>query len=151
MLCAIMEHPIAGPIAENVYWAFIAVLFLNLYQRKYRKTGERKRFATLYWAMAFLVFYVVANVIVREGLHDLWLIPAIAVIGGVLAYFRQHTFPFRFRCQRSGKRLDFETMLCRDSNILPEYEEPQQEDQDQGDASTGRVEGSTPEGDGTER
>lgn len=119
---------ISNWIAEHFFWVFLAILFLNLLQKRRQGRAERKRFATLYLAIAVFGIYVVGLTIVEFGLSDILLIPAVLIIGGVLYYYREHTFPFALYCRETGNRLTWEEILYEDSNLSAEarrrHEEP---------------------------
>ncbi len=108
---------------EKFTWVFLALLFVNVLQRRHGRLAEKKRFATLYLAIAVFLLQLWSGFIHMQGFSDIWLIPGTLVVFGIVIYFRQYTFPFRFLCKASGKRLDMKTFLYRDSNILDEYEE----------------------------
>ncbi len=110
-------------IANEFYWVFLGILLLNVFQRRHHKTAVKKRFATLYLGGAAFVIFLIANAVVQYGLPTYALILGIVAVVVVLYIFRRHTFPFTLRCQRSGRRLDFNTILFRDSNILPDYDD----------------------------
>lgn len=110
-------------MADQFYWVFLGILLLNVFQRRHHETAQKKRFATLYLGSAAFVVFLVANAVVQYGLPEYSLIIGVVVVIGVLYLLREHTFPFRLHCRRSGKRLDMHTILFRDSNILPEFDE----------------------------
>jgi len=109
-------------VADKFYWVFLGVLVINLIQRKYQETATKKRFATLYIAIALLLFFGTAQLILTYKLQPALLgLAALAIL--IVGYiYRDHVWPFRLRCQKSGKWLDAKTFLFRDSNILPEYD-----------------------------
>ena len=109
-------------VADNFFWIFMAILLVNVLQRRHQKTAEKKRFATLYLGIAAFFVYTGAQALIMYELSPYYFVPILALIVGVVYYYREHTFPFRLRCARSGKLLNFETILFRDSNILPEAE-----------------------------
>jgi 8-oxo-dGTP diphosphatase len=121
-------------VADNFFWVFVGILLVNLLQRRYQETAQKKRFATLYLAIAAFFVYTGAQLLVEFELSPYYFVPAVALIIGVVYYYREHTFPFRLRCPRSGRILNLETILFRDSNILPEAENgapaPPDEDED---------------------
>ncbi|MGM0673961.1 MAG: hypothetical protein ACQETQ_04630 [Spirochaetota bacterium] len=110
-------------VAEEFFWVFLGILLINLLQRRHHDTAEKKRFATLYLGIAMFFVYTSAQFIVMYEQPPYYFIAALAVIIGVLYRYREHTFPFRLRCRRTGKILNFDTILFRDSNILPEAED----------------------------
>lgn len=118
---SVLDAQVVAPVvASQFYWVFLALLFVNILQRSHRQTARKKRIATVYLALGVLLLYVAANLVLRGGGGDVHFLPFAAVAVAVLVRFRKHTFPFSFRCQRSGKRLDWNTILFRDSNVLPE-------------------------------
>lgn len=104
-------------IEEYFFWVFIGILFLNILQRKHHKQAERKRFATLYLGIAAFGIYIAGLSAVEFNLGDWVLIPAVLVIGAVLYYYREHTFPFRLTCKETGERLSWDQILYDDSNL----------------------------------
>lgn len=123
-------------VAENFFWVFIAVLFVNLLQRRHQAEAQRKRFATLYLAIALFLIYTAAQTVVTYDVSAYYFVLAVVAVVAVLYRYRAHTFPFRLRCRRTGKILNMETILFRDSNILPEAEngapEPQEAPEPEG-------------------
>lgn len=128
---------IAQWLFDNIFWFFLALVLLNFLQRRHGSAAQKKRFATLYLAIAVFLIQLLAGLVAEQGLDQLWLIAGAAVVLGALILFREHTFPFRLTCAVSGERLDFETILYKDSNTLPQYEEQSEEegddDEDEGD------------------
>ena len=117
-------HPITLFLNQNLFYLLLAVLALNLFQRRYQKSSERKRFATLYLAVLVLAWMILVILVAAFGWPDWLLIPftlALAVIGVV---FRRHTFPFRFRCVRCGKSLEAKRILFFDSNACESCDPP---------------------------
>ena len=121
-------HPITLFLQKNLFYLLLAVLALNLFQRRYQKLSERKRFATLYLAMLVLSWMILVIVVVALHWPEWLLIPftlALAVVGAI---FRRHTFPFRFRCVRCGQSLEAKRVLFFDSNACercdPQAEPP---------------------------
>mgnify|MGYP006304608603 FL=1 len=111
---------VATWIAENFFWVFLGVFFINLLQKRRQQRAVKKRFATLYLGIGVFGIYVSGLSIVEFGLSDLWLIPAVAIIVGVLYRYREHTFPFTLYCQETGKRLTWNEILYDDSNLSAE-------------------------------
>ena len=120
-------HTVSGFITDNFYWLFLAALFLNLFQRKHMKTGEKKRFATLFIALAFFAFFVGSGALVQFGLSDLFLIPLIGLIALVIWRFRDRIFPFTFKCVNCGARLDSKRMLFHDNNLCENCDTPEED------------------------
>ena len=118
------SQAVAAFVAEHSYWLFLGLLLINLLQRPHLNLARKKRLATLYLAIAALVLFSIANLLVMYGGNDLHLAAGAAIVVGVIVRYRDHVFPFRLRCARSGKLLNWRTILYRDSNILPEFEDP---------------------------
>jgi hypothetical protein len=110
-------------LADQFYWVFLGILLLNVFQRRHHETAVKKRFATLYLGSAAFVIFLMANAVVEYRLPDFTILLGIVAVIAVLYVFRRHTFPFTLTCRHSGKRLDMHTILFRDSNILPEFDE----------------------------
>jgi len=122
---------ISNWIAENFFWVFIAILFLNMLQRRHNETASKKRFATLYLGIAAFGVFVAGTSIVEFSLSDIYLIPAVGIIGTVLYIYRDHTFPFRLYCRETGKRLTWEEILYDDSNLSAEAKEKKSEEKNE--------------------
>jgi len=122
-------HPITLFLQKNLFYLLLAVLALNLFQRRYQKLSERKRFATLYLAMLVLAWMILVIVVVAFGWPDWLLVPFTLALAGVGAIFHRHTFPFRLRCARCGQSLEAKRILFHDSNACercdPSQEPPQ--------------------------
>lgn len=120
---------ISNWIAEHFFWIFLGIFFLNLLQKRHQQRSERKRFATLYLGTAAFGIYVAGLSIVEFNLTDLWLIPVVLVIGGILYRYRQHTFPFTLYCRETGQRLTWDEILYEDSNLSAEARKRHEEEQ----------------------
>jgi 8-oxo-dGTP diphosphatase len=109
-------HPITLFLQKNLFYLLLAVLALNLLQRRYQKLSERKRFATLYLAMLVLSWMVGVIVVAALAWPDWLLLPFTLALAAVGVALRRHTFPFRFRCVRCGAGLEARRVLFFDSN-----------------------------------
>lgn len=118
------SQAVAAFVAEHSYWLFLGLLLVNLLQRRHLESARKKRLATLYLAIAALVIFSTANLLVMYGGNDLHFFAAAAIVVGVIVRYRDHAFPFRLHCVRSGKLLDTQTILYRDSNILAQFDQP---------------------------
>jgi len=110
---------ITRAVASQFYWVFLALLFVNVMQRSYRGAARKKRIATVYLSAAVFLLYVAAHLILMRGGGDMYFVPVAAAVIAALYRYRDHTFPFSLRCRQSGRRLDWNTILFRDSNVLP--------------------------------
>lgn len=118
-----MLQSIVEIVADHGLWLVIAILFVNILQKKYHDRASRKRIATLILAAAALFVVLGAKAISYYSLSPLWALGALGVAVGALVPLRKRAFPFRRTCRVSGRPLDVLSVLTRDSNIRPEYEE----------------------------
>lgn len=107
---------IATWVADTFYWVFIAILVVNLTQRRHQSKAEKKRFATLYLGLAVFVFFILAQMIVRFGGRDWMVIPSAVFILATVYILREHTFPFRLRSPVDGRRLTLQEILYDDDH-----------------------------------
>jgi hypothetical protein len=109
-------HPLVLFLQKNLFYLLLAVLGLNLFQRRYQKYSEKKRYATLYLGMLVLAWMILVIIMVYFRLPDLLLIPftAAVVVPGIL--FRRQVFPFRLRCVQCRQPLSSKRVLFFDSN-----------------------------------
>lgn len=112
-----MPHPVSGFVVAYFYWLFIAILVVNLLQRKYRKEVLKKRAATLYIAVAVFLFYIYAYGVIHFNLSDLFLLPYVAVAATLFTVYRRTLFPFAYRCRRCRQPMDYSRILYFDSNL----------------------------------
>jgi len=120
-------HTIIVFLQKNLFYLLLAVLALNLFQRRYQKIAERKRYATLYLAMLVLAWMVLVILIYAFKLPDWLLIPFTAAPAVAGYVFRRHTFPFRLRCVKCGQQLTSKRLFFYDSNACERcepHEEP---------------------------
>jgi len=120
-----VPHPVSSFVVEYFYWVFIAVLVLNLLQRKYRREVLKKRAATLYIAVVVFAFYIYAYGVIHFDFSDLLLIPYVAVAVTLFAVYRRVLFPFAYHCTSCRQPLDFNRMLYSDSNLCSQCAEKQ--------------------------
>ncbi len=101
----------------------VLVLGFNLTQRNHLEHGERKRLATLGFAILILAYLVQMTVIRRFALPEiLYLVAVIPVLAGAYV-FRSKLFIFRKDCSICGRTLPPARMLYYDSNTCAECEE----------------------------
>lgn len=101
-------------IAEQFYWVFLVILLVNVMQRRHQKQAGRKRFATLYLAIAAFALMVAAQTIIATGVDEWWLAPVVVAVGGVLYVYREHTFPFRSTSRKDGRQLTWKEIVYYD-------------------------------------
>jgi hypothetical protein len=106
----------AARLAEALYVAFLGALILNIIQRRHQARAGRKRFATLYIALGLFAALLLSQGIVEFGGADWMLLPGLALIVGLLYVYRRHTFPFRLRSPRDGRKLTWDEVLFDDNH-----------------------------------
>jgi 8-oxo-dGTP diphosphatase len=115
-------HSVNTFISENILYLLIAVLVLNMLQRRYREHGQKKRLATLYIATLILVFMVGTVLVVYLALPDILTLPLAAALFLVGYRYRKHVFPFRLSCRKCGRTLAGKRVLFFDSNTCEDCE-----------------------------
>jgi uncharacterized membrane protein len=103
-------------VSENILYLLLAVLVLNMVQRRYQKHAQQKRFATLYIAILILVLMVGTVIIVYFQLPDILFLPLLAALIFIGYRYRNKVFPFRLNCRSCGERLTGKRILFFDSN-----------------------------------
>ena len=109
-------HSITLFLAKNIFYLLLAVMALNMFQRRHQQHVQKKRMATLYLGILILVFMVGTFLIVNFNLPDVLIFPlAAAVI--LLGYVkREHVLPFRLNCRQCGQRMSSKRILFFDAN-----------------------------------
>ena len=122
-----LASPLLAFLNKYLFYVLLAVLVFNMLQRKHMKTGEKKRLATLYLAVAVLVLMGLAaglSMVRAFPRAELLLIPGAAALGALVYVYRERVLPFRLRCRQCGARLDFERIAYHDSNLCAECDPP---------------------------
>lgn len=102
---------------ERYYmWALIAILFLNMSQRRF-PNSSKKRFATIYLATALLLFEIGTVTILSRDLNHNWAWLLLAICIAIVYIFRARTFPFRLKCVECGAKLSFNRIIGGDENL----------------------------------
>ncbi|HKK48530.1 MAG TPA: hypothetical protein VJ932_05505 [Alkalispirochaeta sp.] len=117
---------VAEYLTDILYWTFLAMLLMNILQRKHQKKAERKRFATLYLALGVFALLIVSQFIVIYDGADWMLLPGFAAVIAVLYRYRTHTFPFRLRSPADGRKLTWDEILYDDNHGDDEFPEDQE-------------------------
>lgn len=139
-----MSRPVSMFIAENFFWVLIAVLALNLFQRRKGKASRQKRQATLWWAILVFGLYVAGVFIVQFKVSDLFLLIYASIAAGLVYKFRYIFLPFKLKCVSCGKQMDFNQIFFDDSNLCTNCKEKLQESESE-DTSEDESSGNTPE------
>lgn len=103
-------------IEKNYTWVLVAILLVNLTQRKI-PNSTKKRFATIYLASILLIFQVGIVTILARGFDHKWAILVLAVCIGLLVIFRKRAFPFKLKCSQCNARLDVNHIIGHDDNL----------------------------------
>ena len=111
-------------VSENILYLLLAVLVLNMFQRRYQQHAQKKRFATLYIAILILALMVGTVLIVYLELPDVLFLPLLAAVILIGYRFRTKVFPFRLNCQACGEKLSGKRILFYDSNTCEKCEQP---------------------------
>ena len=82
-------------LQKVLYYLLIALLVVNLLQRKHLKTGAKKRLATLYLAIVALVLMSAAVLIRRFNFSDSLLLPVILAVVLLVLSKPGRFIPFR--------------------------------------------------------
>lgn len=112
-------------ISERTIYLLLAVLVLNMLQRRYQQHAREKRLATLYIAMLILAFMIGTVLIVYFALPDVLVVPLLAALLLIGYRFRARVFPFRLNCRLCGQRLSGKRILFFDSNTCEQCEQRQ--------------------------
>ena len=110
-------HSVNLFLADNLFYLLLAVLLVNMLQRRQRKTTAKKRMATFYLAVLVLVWMIGTILIVHFELPDLLQLPLLGALLFVGWRFRERTFPVRRYCAKCGDPLSGKRMLYHDSNL----------------------------------
>jgi len=101
-----------------------------LTQRPHRKHGRAKQTAVSYYLYGTLFLYFMSITVVEFNMGDIFFYLGLGSVLVLYWYFRKSTLPFSLRCKKSGRFLDMKTFLYDDRNILPEYLEQIEREQD---------------------
>jgi hypothetical protein len=111
---------IARLLSQALPWLIVAVLMLNMAQKRHGEAGHTRRLASLYLALALAALFATAWTVVNSEhvlhirLNDAALLAPAALIGFVLWTFRRRVFPYRLRCAGCGKRLPIRQIALSD-------------------------------------
>ncbi len=103
-------------VADHGPWLVVALLTLNLGQRRHLEHGERKRLATLYLSLLALGIFSAAQLILLYDWPSALLLLAVAGVVVVAMTNHAYVFPFRLRCRTCEVRLGIKRIIFYDSN-----------------------------------
>jgi len=107
-------------ITEEMYWVIIAVLALNLFQRKHQPRSNKKRSATLIIAVLVLLLDILFVLIINFELPQWLAFPALLIPIAVGYRFRSRILLFRRKCASCDAKLSFNDILYHDDNLCPD-------------------------------
>ncbi|MBN1697209.1 MAG: hypothetical protein JW881_06830 [Spirochaetales bacterium] len=109
-------HPVSFFLSQTIPFILVAVLILNLVQKKYHHGWGKKRSSTLSVAILLIVFLCAAVLILRFQLTDLLLIPVSALVCMIVFTKRKVILPYTNRCRGCGAPLSIKTILFHEND-----------------------------------
>jgi len=116
-------------ITNEMLWVIIAILALNLFQRKHQQRSQKKRVATITIASLVLLLNILFVVILQFKLPQWLAFPALLVPIAVGYLLRKRIAIFKRKCASCGTKLDMNSMLYFDDNLCPECHKEQYPEQ----------------------
>ncbi|MDY4889448.1 MAG: 8-oxo-dGTP diphosphatase [Sphaerochaetaceae bacterium] len=113
-------HAILEKTAENYLWFLLAILIINLQQKRYMPRCNQKRMATLFLAMLALLFEIGLALILAKAWSDWLVFVVLAIVLAIAIVFRNRCWPFRLHCPKCGASLKFQEIIGSDGNICDE-------------------------------
>lgn len=107
-------------IADNYLWFLVAILMVNLYQRKAAPRSYRKRSATLIIAVLAMVWQVLIVIIISRGWPQWLALPALLLTVALAIPFRNRILLFRGTCASCGTKLSTTAIINYDDNLCDE-------------------------------
>jgi len=104
-------------INSELYWVIIAVLVVNMLQRKHIATGGKKRIATLILASLILGLNMLFALILSTGMPQWTALIALLIVIGIGYMLRNRLLLFRLHCASCGTKLDWQSILYHDDNL----------------------------------
>jgi len=126
-------------IANNYLWFLVAILVVNMYQRKHVPRSNAKRISTLIIASLAMLWQVFIVIIITRGWPHYLAIVALALTIGIAYPFRKRILLFRTSCVECGVKLtptqiiNFDDNLCNDcyAKAHPELNKEEENTEDQ--------------------
>ncbi|NCB01592.1 MAG: 8-oxo-dGTP diphosphatase [Spirochaetia bacterium] len=104
-------------IANNYLWFLVAILVLNMMQRKHVPRSYKKRFATLIIASLAMLWQVFIVIIISRGWPHYLAIVGLFITLGVAYPFRKRILLFRTTCPSCNAKLSWTEILNYDDNL----------------------------------
>ena len=116
-LQATVTFMILEKIAENYLWFLVAILVVNLYQRKFAPRSFKKRTATLIIASLAMLWQIFIVIILSRGWPHWFAIVALFITVLVAVPFRQRILLFKFHCAECDAKLSSTATINYDDNL----------------------------------
>lgn len=117
-----MLKPPDFSIPDIFYWLFIAIIVINLLQRRHREKAEQKRYATLYLAIIVLIIYAGTLTIERYTLSWWYSFPIACIASLAFYLLRKRIMVFRLRDSSTKRFLPLSEILFQDIGYNPDKE-----------------------------
>jgi 8-oxo-dGTP diphosphatase len=104
-------------IADKYLWFLVAILAVNLLQRKTVPLSNKKRIATLIIAVMALVWQIFIVIILQRGWPHYLAIVALFLTLAMAVPFRNRLFIFKLKCVECNNTLSFKEIINYDDNI----------------------------------
>ena len=110
------EYRILALFGEAFTFLMILILLMNIEQRKMKRSNDKRR-AILLLASWYLTVYIVLIAIEHFAIPPVAEYVALAIGILMLYIFRKYYFPFRRKCTKCGKKLDYKQWIGCDENL----------------------------------
>ena len=104
-------------IADKYLWFLVAILVVNLYQRKFAPRSYKKRTATLIIASLAMVWQIFIVIILSRGWPHWFAVPALVLAAAVGIPFRKRILLFKTKCVRCETKLATTAIINYDDNL----------------------------------
>lgn len=104
-------------IAENYLWFLVAILAVNLYQRKFAPRSYKKRTATLIIASLAMLWQVFIVIILSRGWPHWMAVPALGLTLLIAVPFRNRILLFKTHCSKCQAQLPTTAIINFDDNL----------------------------------
>ncbi|MGM0431778.1 MAG: NUDIX domain-containing protein [Spirochaetota bacterium] len=112
-------------ITRGIYWLIIAILIVNLFQKRHMETASKKRMATVFIAALVLLVNIFFALILEFELSSWFVVLALLATAGVGYVLRDRIAIFSLRCKSCGTNLDYQNILFHDDNLCDSCREAQ--------------------------